>query len=136
MLTVPSLEAPTLPLRDRDVAVGNPLDLEGTFSEGIVSGKRKLDGARLLRIHGTDLPWKQRRPRARRPSARRRRGDSSLRAGQNLNFAISADYLSQMMHNLGGLRELARSPAPRAKSPCRDRAEGFFRHLRRLLHLR
>ena len=50
VLTVPSLEAPTLPLRDRDVAVGNPLDLEGTFSEGIVSGKRKLDGARLLQI--------------------------------------------------------------------------------------
>jgi len=50
VLTVPSLEAPTLPLRDRDVAVGDPLDLEGTFSEGIVSGKRKLDGARLLQI--------------------------------------------------------------------------------------
>ena len=62
---------------------------------------------------------------------------SSLRTGQNLNFAISGDYLSPMVQNLGDLQELAKVAGPPREKPVRTaRAEGFFRRLGRWLHLR
>jgi S1-C subfamily serine protease len=38
-------------------AVGNPRGLEGTFSQGIVSSLRELDGLTLL--HSSYIPWQQ-----------------------------------------------------------------------------
>jgi S1-C subfamily serine protease len=145
MLSVPSLAAAPLPLADsssvaigdRIFVVGNPQDLEGTFSEGIVSGKRKLDGVRMLQITAPISSGSSGGPvldgRAQVVGV----AASSLRSGQNLNFAISADYLSPMVENLGNLRELAKVTRPAREKPVQTaRAGGFFRYLGRLLHLR
>jgi S1-C subfamily serine protease len=145
VLSVPTLAAPPLSLGDsasvaigdRIFVVGNPQDLEGTFSEGIVSGKRKLDGVRMLQITAPISGGSSGGPvldgRAQVVGV----AASSLRTGQNLNFAISGDYLSPMVQNLGDLQELAKVAGPPREKPVRTaRAEGFFRRLGRWLHLR
>jgi S1-C subfamily serine protease len=62
---------------------------------------------------------------------------SSLKTGQNLNFAITSEYVEKLMETIGEARALAKiAPAP-AERPVRTaRAEGFFQRLGRLLHLR
>jgi S1-C subfamily serine protease len=145
VLSVPTLAAPPLPLGDSDsvaigdriFVIGNPQDLEGTFSEGIVSGKRKLDGVRMLQITAPISGGSSGGPvldgRAQVVGV----AASSLRTGQNLNFAISGDYLSPMVQRLGDLQELAKvAPPPREKPVRTARADGFFRRLGRWLHLR
>jgi S1-C subfamily serine protease len=148
VLAVPSLEAAPLPLGesngvaigDRIFVVGNPQDLEGTFSEGIVSGKRKLDGVRMLQITAPISGGSSGGPVLDGRAEVVGVAASSLRSGQNLNFAINGDYLAPMLQNLGDVQELAKvaGPPPREKpvQTARAGAGGFFRHLARWLHLR
>ena len=78
-------------------AVGNPQGLEGTFSQGIVSSIREFDSGRLLQITAPISEGSSGGPVI---SAR---GEvigisvGQLDDGQNLNFAIPAEYLKNIL---------------------------------------
>src|SRR5205807_5416268 len=115
LLSIPDLEAAPLTLGnssgmvigDKIFVVSNPQDLEGTFSEGIVSGKRKLENVRLLQITAPISSGSSGRPvldgRARVASV----PTPSLRSGQQLNLAITGDYIAQLLGPRGDVLEPA-----------------------------
>ena len=153
LLAVPSLQASPLPIGDTSTSsigdkiyvVSNPQDLEGTFSEGIISGKRKLDDVRLLQITAPISGGSSGGPVL--DGAARVVGvaTSSLKEGQNLNFAITADHLTPLLKAKGPPQELAKvtrpkpaevarsSPAAGGGSNVTGEVTSFFRRLRRML---
>jgi len=144
LLSVPTLEAAALPLGDSSAAaigdkvfvVSNPQNLEGTFSEGIISGKRKLADVRLLQITAPISGGSSGGPVLDANARVIGIATSSLKNGQNLNFAITAEYVAKLMQTIGEVRELAKV-APADRRPVQTaRAEGFFQRLGRLLHFR
>lgn len=143
LLSVPTLEAAPLPLGDSSAAsigdrvfvVGNPQNLEGTFSEGIISGKRKLANVRLLQITAPISGGSSGGPVLDGNARVIGVATSSLRTGQNLNFAITTEYVAKLMQTIGEVRELAKV-APADRPVQKAKAEGFFQRLGRLLHLR
>ena len=143
LLSVPTLEAAPLPLGDSSAAsigdrifvVGNPQNLEGTFSEGIISGKRKLDDIRLLQITAPISGGSSGGPVLDSNARVIGVATSSLRTGQNLNFAITTEYVAKLMQTIGEVRQLAKV-APAERPVQKAKAEGFFQRLGRLLHLR
>jgi S1-C subfamily serine protease len=141
LLSVPTLEAAPLSLGDSSAAsigdkvfvVSNPQNLEGTFSEGIVSGKRA--DVRLLQITAPISGGSSGGPVLDANARVIGVATSSLKTGQNLNFAITVEYVAKLMQAIGEVRELAKV-APAERPVQTARAEGFFQRLGRLLHLR
>jgi len=142
LLSVPGLEAPPLTLGDSDAAVigdkifvvSNPQDLEGTFSEGIVSGKRKLQNVRLLQITAPISSGSSGGPVLDGHARVVGVATSSLRGGQNLNFAITTDYVASLLRSRGAIQDLAKvtKPAPdRPVQVARAGSGGILQHLGR-----
>lgn len=149
LVSVPKLEAAPLPLGDANAVsigdkvfvVSNPQDLEGTFSEGIVSGKRMLDDIRLLQITAPISGGSSGGPVLDSSAQVIGVATSSLKSGQNLNFAITTEYVARLIDHIGPAQELARFTRPErpvqpAKPVQTTKAEGFFQRLARMLHLR
>ena len=105
ILRADSESAPALPVAacndvtvgDRVYAVGNPEGLEGTFSEGIVSAVRDVDGEQFLQITAPISPGSSGGP------VLNTRGEvvgvsrATLKEGQNLNFAVPSCYLKKLL---------------------------------------
>lgn len=78
-------------------AIGNPQGLEGTISQGIVSGVRRVGGTDVLQITAPISPGSSGGP------VLDQRGQvigvavATFRGGQNLNFAIPSDYLAALI---------------------------------------
>jgi S1-C subfamily serine protease len=145
LLSVANLDAAPLALGDSSsMAIGekifvvsNPQDLEGTFSEGIVSGKRKLQDVRLLQITAPISSGSSGGPVLDGHARVVGVATSSLRSGQNLNFAITGDYIEQLLSTRGEVQELAKVTRPPPSRPIQTaRAEGFLQHLGRWFHWR
>jgi S1-C subfamily serine protease len=145
LLSVPALEAAPLPLSETDATaigdkvfvVGNPQDLEGTFSEGIVSGKRLLDERRLLQITAPISGGSSGGPVLDGQARVVGVATSSLRSGQNLNFAIPSDYVTALLRSQGEIREIAKvAPATPERPLQTARAGGLLQHLSRWLRWR
>lgn len=104
LLSIPDLRAPTLMLSDRNVlvgdtiyAIGNPRGLEGTFSEGIVSSIRKLDEDELIQITAPISPGSSGGPVVNIDCDIIGVATATIMEGQNLNFAVPARYLEQLL---------------------------------------
>jgi TonB family protein len=88
-------------------AAGNPQGLEGTFSEGLVSSVRQLEGDTLLQITAPISPGSSGGP------VFNERGEvigvavGTYKGGQNLNFAIPSSYLLTLLKQPFALRPLA-----------------------------
>ncbi len=82
---------------DEVYAVGNPEGLEGTFSDGIVSGIRKIGGERLLQITAPISPGSSGGPVLNANGKVVGVAVATFRGGQNLNFAIPSAYLSTLI---------------------------------------
>ena len=145
LLSVPSLEAAPLAVSETDATaigdkvfvVGNPEDLEGTFSEGIVSGKRRRDEVRLLQITAPISGGSSGGPVLDGQARVIGVATSSLPSGQNLNFAIPSDYVTSLLRSRGELRELAKAAPPGPERPLQTaHAGGLFQHLSRLFRWR
>ena len=122
---------------DKIFVVSNPQDLEGTFSEGIVSGKRKLENVRLLQITAPISSGSSGGPVLDGHARVVGVATSSLRSGQNLNFAITGDYIAQLLGARGEVLELAKVTRPPPSRPIQTaRAGGFLQHLGRWLRWR
>jgi S1-C subfamily serine protease len=94
---------------DKIYVMGNPLGMGGTFSDGMVSGKRPLEGVAMLQISAPISPGSSGGP------VMNERGEvigvatMMVMGGQNLNMAVPAHYLQPMM---------AMRAAPRPFSPA------------------
>ncbi len=70
--------------------IGNPYGLEGTFSTGIISGLREIDGVRYIQISAPISPGNSGGPVILRDGAVIGVATMGLKVGQNLNFAIAS----------------------------------------------
>ncbi len=78
-------------------AVGNPKGLEGTFSQGIVSGIRDIDNEQLLQITAPISPGSSGGPVLNSKGEVIGVSVATFKGGQNLNFAIPSCYLTELL---------------------------------------
>ncbi len=75
--------------------IGNPYGLEGTFSTGVISGLREIDGVRYIQISAPVSPGNSGGPVILSDGTVIGIAAMGLKKGQNLNFAIaSADVIA------------------------------------------
>ena len=91
---------------DRIYAVGSPLGLEGTFSDGIISGVRRTTSQRFLQITAPISPGSSGGPVLAENGLVIGIAVASLRGGQNLNFAIPVSELQPLLASIGTLSAL------------------------------
>jgi Trypsin-like peptidase domain len=97
----------TAQIGDTVYSLSNPMGLENTLSNGIISGIRPLDGYRLLQVtapisHGSSGgPLFNSRGEVIGITA------DIIEGGQNLNFAIPIDYAKGMLASPGSPKSLA-----------------------------
>src|SRR6266540_4229075 len=95
-----------LAVGDEVFAVGNPQGLEGTFSQGIVSGVRAVKGMSLLQITAPISPGSSGGPVLNAQAEVIGVAVATFRDGQNLNFAVPAKYLMALMSEPANPRSL------------------------------
>jgi hypothetical protein len=78
------------------VAIGNPAGLERTVSKGIISGVRKIENIKLIQITAPISPGSSGGPVFNLSGKVIGVATAYLDLGQNLNFAMPADYLKAM----------------------------------------
>ena len=121
ILRVPATNVSFLPIGDDRLlgtgdpvwAMGNPLGLEGTFSDGLVSAKRLEDGVQYLQITAPISPGSSGGPVLNARAEVVGIATLSLRTGQNLNMAVPARYASGLLALAGTPRPFARVSATR-----------------------
>jgi hypothetical protein len=123
LLKVDGLDAPSLQLGqskqaevgDQVFAVGNPEGLEGTFSEGIVSGIREIGSGRLLQITAPISPGSSGGPVIGAKGEVLGIAVATVKEGQNLNFAVPVSYLKALItQSTGGPATPLASVAPQS----------------------
>jgi len=115
LLNVPGAKAPPLELSqsadlavgDAVYAVGNPEGLEGTFSQGIVSGLRNSGSNSLLQITAPISPGSSGGPIINSKGEVVGVAVATFKEGQNLNFAVPVSYVAPLLKDLGKSRPLA-----------------------------
>lgn len=108
LLHIRGFGLPTLELGDSDsvrvgayvVAIGSPLGLENTVSDGIVSGERQLEGYRLYQITAPISPGSSGGPIMDEKGRVIGIATAQISEGQNLNFAVPINYARGMIANL------------------------------------
>jgi len=115
LLQIEELAAPPLVLAvaepqvgDAVYAVGNPEGLKGTFSQGIVSGIRSIDGQDLLQITAAISPGSSGGPIIGVDNRVIGIAVGSWRRGQNLNFIVPSSKLVRLLNSIGPLMPLSR----------------------------
>lgn len=90
-------------------AVGNPLGLEGTFSQGIISGIRQIGSDKLLQITAPISPGSSGGPVLSANGEVVGVSLATFREGQNLNFAIPSHYVRKLLEKSGPPEPLAKT---------------------------
>jgi len=101
----------------RVYAIGNPLGLEGTFSEGIVSGIRAVEDHFLLQITAPISPGSSGGPIVNDRGQLVGVAVASFTDGQNLNLAVPAEYVRELLDKPRQWWTLSR--VPRRGQPLR-----------------
>jgi hypothetical protein len=102
---------------DTVYAVGNPQGLEGTFSQGILSGIREVGGDRLLQVTAPISPGSSGGPILNAAGQVVGVAVATFRGGQNLNFAIPSTYVSTLLTEMKPVESLAsRTPTKNSVS--------------------
>ena len=112
IVEVSNVKGPSLSLGDSDLvkigdpvyAVGNPAGfLEGTFTEGNVSGVREFRiGSKRIQISAPISEGSSGGPVLNNKAEVIGVAVSTLRRGQNLNFAVPSNYLSELLNKVRG----------------------------------
>ena len=96
-----------LPEVGEDVyAIGNPQGLEGTFSKGIISSIRDIDGHSIIQITAPISPGSSGGPLINSTGEVIGVAFASFKSGQNLNFAIPVKYIYSLLENTKPLEKL------------------------------
>ena len=95
--SLPVSEVESLVIGDEIYAVGNPQGLEGTFSQGIVSGLRTVRTSKLLQITAPISPGSSGGPVLNQKGEVVGVAVATFKGGQNLNFAIPANYVRDLL---------------------------------------
>jgi S1-C subfamily serine protease len=103
-------------------AVGNPQGLEGTFSQGIISSIRELEGGSLVQITAPISPGSSGGPVMNGKAEVVGVTVATYKGGQNLNFAIPAQYLKDLLAKKG-------SPKPIKASSKRTSQDSVLKDL-------
>ena len=82
---------------DRVIAIGAPLGLESTVSEGIISALRDAGGTHVIQTTASISPGSSGGPLLNEYGRVIGLTTSQLRNGQNLNFAISTSHVSELL---------------------------------------
>jgi len=77
--------------------VGNPVGLEGTFSQGIISARRRLQQDDFIQITAPISPGSSGGPVLNANGSVIAIAVATVRGGQNLNFAIPVSYLASLI---------------------------------------
>lgn len=115
LLTISGTKAPLLSLGDsRQVAVGdniyvvgNPMGLEGTFSQGIVSSVRQIGSDTLMQITAPISPGSSGGPVLDVQGKVIGVAVATYKGGQNLNFAIPSSYLAELLIDMKPISPLS-----------------------------
>lgn len=115
LLKVSDAHAHELPLGDSNevavgdavYAIGNPEGLEGTFSQGIVSGIRNVGSDKLLQITAPISPGSSGGPVINGAGEVVGVAVATFSEGQNLNFAIPSSYLAALLKGIRAPRPLS-----------------------------
>lgn len=103
---VPFGDSDTITVGEEIVAIGNPEGLEGTVSNGIVSGIRKWGRFKLIQITASISPGSSGGPVFNLTGKAVGVATAYLRTGQNLNFAMPVNYLKSLKPFRGKLSSL------------------------------
>ena len=82
---------------DPVIAIGNPLGLEDTVSNGLVSARRKYNGFEVLQVSAPIAPGSSGGPLFNERGEVVGVATAVLQGGQNLNFGVPVRYLAPMM---------------------------------------
>ena len=93
-------------------AIGNPRGLEGTFSQGIVSGVREIDDYSLLQVTAPISPGSSGGPITDEKGEVIGVAVATFKGGQNLNFAIPSKYVTELQSKMGATVPLSASTKP------------------------
>ncbi len=123
VLKISDGRAQVLPLGNSDAvqvgesvyAVGNPQGLEGTFSQGIVSSIREVGTDKLLQITAPISPGSSGGPVLNEKGEVIGISVATFKGGQNLNFAIPANYLKTLLGKAGPAKPLAQAKPVKAQ---------------------
>lgn len=101
-------------------AVGNPRGLEGTFSQGIISSIRKVGTDKILQLTAPISPGSSGGPVLNDKGQVIGVSVATFRGGQNLNFAIPANYLKKLMERIGPAKPLLQTKPTGSKRSILD----------------
>src|SRR6218665_3680563 len=103
-----TLGSETFPeIGEKIYAIGNPKGLNGTFSEGIISGIRSFAANQVLQITAPISPGSSGGPILNSAGQVVGIAFASFSAGQNLNLAIPVKYLSNLKSKIGTVTSLS-----------------------------
>lgn len=104
-------------------ALGNPQGLEGSISSGIISsgGIRRIEGEELIQITAPISPGSSGGPVVNRQGEVIGVAESSLRNGQNLNFAVPIAYIALLLKNTSAAVPLASVSAKSSEASNKEK---------------
>ena len=132
LLFIPNAKVPYLSIGDTSnlsigdevYVIGNPRGLEGTFSQGIISGKRNIDQSTIFQITAPISSGSSGGPVINNQGKVIGVAVATLEGGQNLNFAIPASYLATLVSDLKPVSSLSIKKVEQNKS-ITDKMDGF-----------
>lgn len=92
---------------DNIYVAGNPQGLTGTFSDGIVSAKRKIDNKNIIQITAPISPGSSGGPVINTSGEIIGIAVGANTNGQNLNFAIPSIYIDKLLNNQSGIKSIS-----------------------------
>ena len=102
-----TLKSPVVNIGQKIFAIGNPLGLEGTISDGMISGLRDFEDFSLLQISAPISPGNSGGPVVDENGEVVGVATYTFSEGQNLNFAVPVKYLKELFNNQTPLVSLA-----------------------------
>ncbi|WP_374349653.1 trypsin-like peptidase domain-containing protein [Chitinimonas sp.] len=137
LLEVPQLDAPAitvgsvnnLNIGDRVVALGTPQGLELTLSEGVVSALRRHEDGKVIQTSAPISPGSSGGGLFDRYGQLVGITTFQLRAGQNLNFAVPADWIAQLEKRNGNQDRLLPDEEAPSDNQAGEQADRIARHL-------
>ena len=93
------LKSPTVDIGQKVFAIGNPLGLEGTISDGIVSGLREIGDFSVLQISAPISPGNSGGPVVNENAEVIGVATFTFSEGQNINFAVPVKYVKELLDN-------------------------------------